>query len=106
MSLRLSHRENADLLLRLPGSQEANSTVDLRVQCVVSANSDIRSWKKHRSVLTHDDIACSYYLSSESLHTQSLGIAVAAVPRAAASFLMCQRISPPEKQSQLRNRLL
>ena len=71
-SLRLSHGKNADLLLVLPGSQEAYRTVYLRKKRMVAAHSDVLSRKEHRSVLTHDDIACLDYLASVSLHTQSL----------------------------------
>jgi hypothetical protein len=105
-SLRLRYREDTHLLLVFPGPDEAHRAVYSGEKRMIAAQSDIGTGKEHGAVLTHDDIARLDYLASKFLHSQSLRIAVAAVPRAATSFLMCQRISPPAKQFQSRNNLL
>ena len=86
--LRSGCRINADPLFRFSYALELHEAIGESKESIVAADTDILARVHPGSSLANKDAPCVYLLASETLHAQSLGIAVPAVTRASTTFFM------------------
>src|SRR5260370_40274870 len=94
---RLHHRQrrqrpHADALLGAALPLELDGAVRGGEERVVAAEADVGARIDARAILAHDDGARAYELAIEALHAAHLGLAVAAVTRAADALFMCHMV--------------
>ena len=75
-------------------SFKGNGAVYLGKQGIVSSHSNILSWMKLGSHLSHQNIAGPYLLAAIFLHTTPLSIRIAAVSAGSLTFLMSHWANP------------
>src|SRR6202035_3479459 len=66
-----------------------HDAVGFRKQGVIGANADVHARAIHGAALTDQNVAREHILTAELLDAQSLGMRIAAVASAAASFFVC-----------------
>ena len=72
---------------------EQYSTFSLCEQGIIGAKTYVLTRVELCSMLTYEDFSGLYQLATKALHTQSLGIGVATIAGASATFLMCHLLS-------------
>ena len=77
-----------------PLTRERDAARDARVQRVVAAHPDVGAGVILRTALAHDDVAREHLLAAEALDAESFRLRIAAVPGAAACFLVCHLAAP------------
>lgn len=71
------------------GGAEFDDTLSQCKQGVILAATDVQSRVEVRSTLTNDDLAGTDGLTAEALDAETLGVAIAAVPGAGRTLLVC-----------------
>jgi len=71
---------------------EFNFAIDERKQCPITSSSDVMTGGKFRSALADDDAASGDELTAVSFHAQPFADAIASIPDAALTFLVCHRL--------------
>jgi hypothetical protein len=64
-------------------------------QRVVATATDVGAGVEVRAALAHDDLAGADDLAAEALDAQALGVAVATVPGAGSTLLVCHAVTSP-----------
>ncbi len=90
----LSRLYNAYHFLRLVEVLELDDAVSQSKERVVAAASDVQAGEELRSPLSDEDASGGHHLSPEALHSKTLCVAIAAIPRASHSFFVCHASSP------------
>src|SRR5579859_101115 len=85
--LRRNHAHGVLGVLALDGI--FHFTRHIRIKRVVAPHSDVGAGVHARAALAHQDLAGVHLLAAVNLHAQAFRLGIAAVPRAAACFLVC-----------------
>src|SRR5712691_2321693 len=91
--------DDADELAQPAPVLEPDETVDPGEETVVPPPADVLPGLETGAALADQDRSPGDELAAEPLHSQTLGVAVAAVPRAAAGFLVGHRFTSVRRRS-------
>src|SRR4029078_2425969 len=92
--LHFGRHDIGELVLLGSLGAELHVAVDQREQREILAEPDAHARMNHRAALPHDDAAGADRLAAVHLGAEALGVRIAAVARAAASFFVCHGSVP------------